>query len=160
MVAAVEQSADAVVISDTSGNIQYVNPAFSAMTGYSREEAIGQNPRILKSGRQSQEFYKGMWDTIASGRVWQGEIVNKRKNGIFYTEEMRITPVRDCYGEIVSYIAIKQDISERRAAEEAKRFLASIVECSEDAIITYSPSGNILTWNHGAELLLTTLLKK
>ncbi len=154
LVAAVEQSADAVVIADISGIIRYVNPAFGAMTGYSREEAIGQNPRFLKSGRVSQEFYKEIWDTITSGRVWQGELVNKRKNGTFYTEEMSITPVRDCHGEIGRYIAIKQDVTERRAAEEAKRFLALIVECSEDAIIANGPAGNILTWNRGAELLL------
>ena len=135
LVAAVEQSADAVVITDTRGEIQYVNPAFTSMTGYSREEAIGQNPRVLKSGRQPPEFYKELWDAIASGRVWHGEVINRRKDGTFYTEEMKITPVRDSHGEIVSYIAIKRDVTGRRAAEEAKRFLASIVECSEDAIV-------------------------
>jgi PAS domain S-box-containing protein len=154
LAAAVEQSADAVVICDTSGAIQYVNPAFTVMTGYSREEAVGQNPRILKSGRQSREFYKEIWDALRAGRVWQGELVNKRKDGSFYTEEMRISPVRDGQGEIVRYIAIKQDVTERRAAEESQRFLASIVECSGDAIIANAPSGNILTWNRGAELLL------
>ena len=124
--AAVEQSADAILITDTSGNIRYVNPAFTAISGYSREEAVGQNPRIVKSGRQSPEFYKEIWVTIASGQVWRGELINRRKDGTLYTEEMRITPVRNSDGEIVSYIAIKQDVTERRAAEEAKRFLASI----------------------------------
>ena len=76
---AVEQSADAVIITDTCGKIRYVNPAFTAMTGYSREEAVGRNPRILKSGRQSPEFYKELWDTVTSGRVWQGEVINRRK---------------------------------------------------------------------------------
>ena len=153
LVAAVEQSADAVVICDTSGQIQYVNPAFTAMTGYSREEAAGQNPRILKSGRQSPEFYKEIWDTIASGRVWHGEVINRRKNGTIYTEEMRITPVRDSHGEIVSYIAIKQDVTERRAAAEAQAFLAAIVESSEQAIVAYTPAGLIRTWNRGAEAI-------
>ena len=153
LVAAVEQSADAVVICDTSGQIQYVNPAFTAMTGYSREEAAGQNPRILKSGRQSPEFYKEIWDTIASGRVWHGEVINRRKNGTIYTEEMRITPVRDSHGEIVSYIAIKQDVTERRAAAEAQAFLAANVESSEEAIVAYTPAGLIRTWNRGAEAI-------
>jgi PAS domain S-box-containing protein len=154
LVAAVEQSADAMVIAHPSGRIQYVNPAFTAMTGYSREEAVGQNPRILKSGLQSPEFYKELWDTVASGQVWHGELVNRRKDGTFYTEEMRITPVRDSGGEIVNYIAIKQDVTGRRAAEEAKRFLASIVESSEDAIVAHTPDGTILTWNQGAQALL------
>jgi len=92
LVAAVEQSADSIVITDTSGKIQYVNPAFSAMTGYSREEAVGQNPRVLKSDRQSPEFYKDLWDTVESGKAWRGELINRRKDGTFYTEEMRITP--------------------------------------------------------------------
>jgi PAS domain S-box-containing protein len=154
LAAAVEQSADAVVISDTLGKIRYVNPAFTAMTGYSREEAIGQNPRILKSGRQSPELYKNLWGTIASGRVWHGELINRRKDGTLYTEETRITPVRDEHGETVSYIAIKQDVTERRAAGEAQRFLASIVECSEDAIVASTAAGIVLTWNRGAEALL------
>ena len=154
LAAAVEQSADATVITDTSGEIQYVNPAFTLMTGYSREEAAGKNPRILKSGRQSAAFYKELWDTIASGRVWHGEVINRRKDGTFYNEEMKIAPVRDSHGEIVSYIAIKRDVTERRAAEEAQRFLASIVECSEDAIVANSPDGTILSWNRGAQALL------
>ncbi|MGA1998263.1 MAG: PAS domain S-box protein, partial [Bryobacteraceae bacterium] len=153
LVAAVEQSADAVVVCDTHGKIRYVNPAFTAMTGYSSEEAAGRNPRILKSGRQAPETYKDLWDTVASGRVWQGELINRRQDGTLYTEEMRITPVRDSEGEIVSYIAIKRDVTERRAAEEAKRFLASIVECSEDAIVAVTPGGTILTWNRGAQAL-------
>ena len=88
LVAAVEQSADAVVVCDTHGKIRYVNPAFTAMTGYSSEEAAGRNPRILKSGRQAPETYKDLWDTVASGRVWQGELINRRQDGTLYTEEM------------------------------------------------------------------------
>ena len=152
--AAVDQSANAIVITDTAGIIEYVNPAFTLMTGYSREEAVGRDPSILKSGRQSPELYKDLWNTIASGRVWHGDIINRRKDGIFYTEEMKIAPVRDSIGKIVSYIAIKQDVTERRAAGEAQRFLASIVECSEDAIIANAPDGTILTWNRGAQALL------
>jgi PAS domain S-box-containing protein len=153
LIAAVEQSADAVMICDTSGQVQYVNPAFTTLTGYSRAEVAGQNPRILKSGRQSREFYKEIWGTIADGRVWHGELINRRKDGTFYTEEMRITPVRDAHGEIAGYIAIKQDVTERRAAAEAQAFLAAIVEGSGDAIFAFTPTGTIRTWNRGAEAI-------
>ena len=153
LVAAVEQAADGIVITDTDGKIQYVNPAFTAMTGYTSEEAVGQYPRILKSGLEPAEFYAELWNTIRSGRVWHGELINRRKDGTFYHEEMRITPVRDSKGEIASYIAIKHDVTERRAAEEAQRFLAAIVESSEDAIAAYTPAGIILTWNRGAEAI-------
>jgi PAS domain S-box-containing protein len=153
LIAAVEQSADAVVICDASGEIQYVNPAFTAMTGYTREEALGQNPRFLKSGRQGPELYKELWETIKSGRVWHGELINRRKDGAFYTEEMSITPVRDSNGGIVRYIAIKHDVTERQAAAETHALLAAIVENSEDSIIAYSPAGIILAWNRGAEAI-------
>ena len=151
LVAAVEQAADGIVVTGIDGIIQYVNPAFTAMTGYTSEEAVGQNPRILKSGHQPAAFYEDLWNTIRSGRVWHGELINRRKDGTFYDEEMRITPVEDANGEIVSYIAIKHDVTERRKAEEAQRFLAAIVESSEDAIVAYTPAGVILTWNRGAE---------
>jgi len=153
LAAAVDQAADAIVITDADGKIQYVNPAFSLMTGYSREEAAGQYPRMLKSGRQSQPFYEELWSTIRTGRVWQGELINRRKDGTCYHEEMRIAPVQDSAGEIVSYIAIKHDVSGRRAAEDAQRLLAAIVEGSEDAIIAFTPAGIILTWNRGAEAI-------
>ena len=151
LIAAVEQAADAIVITDTGGKIEYVNPAFTAMTGYAREEAVGQYPSILRSGRQSAAFYEELWNTIRSGRVWHGEVINRRKDSTLYTEEMRITPVEDSNGRVIRYIAIKSDVTERRAAEEAQRFLAAIVESSEDAIVAYTPAGVILTWNRGAE---------
>src|ERR1035438_10676149 len=88
------------------------------MTGYSGEEAVGQYTRILKSGRHSVAFYEELWNTIRSGRVWHGPMINRRKDGTFYNEEMRITPVLDANREIVSYIAIKHDVTERRAAED------------------------------------------
>jgi PAS domain S-box-containing protein len=153
LVAAVEQAADGIVITDTEGNIQYVNPAFTKMTGYTTEEAVGQHTRILKSGRQPNAFYEELWTTIRSGRVWHGEVINRRKDGACYVEEMQITPVQGADGRINSYIAIKRDVTERRAAEEAQRLLAAIVESSEDAIAAYTPAGAILTWNRGAETI-------
>ena len=154
LITAVEQAADGIVLTDTEGNIQYVNPAFTKMTGYSREEALGENPRVLKSGHHPQAFYEDLWKTIKSGQVWHGDMINQRKDGTLYNEEMRIAPVRSLTGEVVNYIAIKHDVSDRRAAEEAKALLAAIVEGSEDAIIAYSLEGMILTWNRGAKNLL------
>ena len=90
LAAAVEQSADAIVITDIFGTILYANPAFTLMTGYSCEEAVGQNPRVLKSGRQPAEFYQALWKTIASGQVWHGELINRRKDGTCYAEDMKI----------------------------------------------------------------------
>jgi PAS domain S-box-containing protein len=153
LAAAVEQAADSIVMTDISGRIQFVNPAFTAMTGYTSEEAVGQYPRVLKSGRQTPEFYEELWNTILSGQVWQGELTNRRKDGALYQEEMRISPVRNSNGEVASYIAIKRDISGRHAAEEAQAFLAAIVENSEDSIIACTTAGVIVTFNRGAEVV-------
>jgi len=151
LIAAVEQAADSIVITNTAGKIQYVNPAFTLMTGYTKEEAAGQNPRILKSGQQSAAFYEELWSTILSGRVWKGEVTNRRKDGSIYEEEMRIAPLRESNGAITGYIAIKHDVTEKWADEEKQAFLAAIVENSEDAIIACTPAGIIRTFNSGAE---------
>ena len=153
LTSAIEQAADGIMITDSDGKIRYVNPAFTAMTGYASEEGVGQYPRFLKSGRQPLQFYEQLWSTILSGRVWHGELINRRKNGSFYNEEMRIAPVHGADGKIASFIAIKNDVTERRAAEEARAFLAAIVENSEDAILAYTPAGTILTFNRGAEAM-------
>jgi PAS domain S-box-containing protein len=118
---ALEAAANAIVITDQNGTIQWVNPAFTRLTGYTPQEAVGQNPRLLKSGRHQQPFYQELWQTIASGHVWHGELINRRKDGCLYTEEMTITPVRGADGTIARYIAIKQDITERKRTEEALR---------------------------------------
>jgi PAS domain S-box-containing protein len=109
---AIEQAGDMIVITHTDGTVQYVNPAFERTTGYSRREAVGQNLRILKSGKQDKAFYRHLWGTISSGRPWQGRMVNKRKDGTLFTEEATISPVRDASGQIVSYVAVKHDITE------------------------------------------------
>lgn len=153
LAAAVEQAADGIVITDPKGKIQYVNPAFTAITGYTAEQAVGQNPSFLKSGQHPEEFYEELWSTVLSGKIWQGEITNRRKDGTLYQEEMRIAPVTDEQGTVTGFIAIKHDVTERRARESAQAFLAAIVEHSEDAIIATTPAGVILTWNHGAEVI-------
>jgi PAS domain S-box-containing protein len=151
LTAAVEQAADGILITDTQGIIRYVNPAFTAMTGYARDEAVGQRTSILRSGRHSDAFYRDIWLAITSGRVWHGELVNRRKDGTLYTEEMQITPVQDPDGKIASYLAVKRDVTERRAAEQEHTLLAAIVESSDDAIAAVSPEGIILNWNRGAQ---------
>lgn len=115
---ALEAAANGIIITDRNGTITWVNPAFTKLTDYSPEEAIGQNPRLLKSGTQNQPFYENLWNTILSGQVWSGEIVNRRKDGALYTEEQTVTPVRNNQGEVTHSIAIKQDITERKRAEE------------------------------------------
>jgi len=115
---AIEQSGEMIVITDPEGSIQYVNPAFTRTTGYSHDEAIGHNPRILKSGKQDVAFYAEMWRVISGGQNWQGRFVNKRKDGTFYIEEATISPVLDAEGRIVNYVAVKRDITEQIRIQE------------------------------------------
>jgi len=118
---ALQAAADGILITDTSGNILWVNPAYEALTGYSFEEAIGHNPRILKSDRQDQAFYKHLWETILSGKTWAGELYNKRKDDVIYLEHETITPVLDESGEPTHFVAIKRDITAHRQQEEQLR---------------------------------------
>ncbi|NOY93441.1 MAG: PAS domain S-box protein [Deltaproteobacteria bacterium] len=118
---AVEQSRDAIVLTDADGRIQYVNAAFARGSGYSLDEVRGKTPRVLKSGTQSDAFYRRLWSTIVSGKTWQGRFVNKRKDGSLYTEESTISPVFDEQHEIEGYVAVKRDLTERLALEEQLR---------------------------------------
>lgn len=123
--AAVEQSANSVVITDTQGVIEYVNPHFCMVTGYCAEEVIGRKPSLLKSGKQPQAMYAELWQTITSGREWQGEFCNKRKDGTLYWDLCSIAPIRNEAGEITNFIAVKEDISSRKAHEEVLKWQAS-----------------------------------
>lgn len=116
---AVEQSANVIVITDTDGNIILSNEAFDTSTGYTRDEVLGKNPRILKSGQQADEVYKELWDTISRGKVWKGEFLNRKKDGTLYWEEAVITPIIGETGMIEYYLAVKEDITRRKQAEEA-----------------------------------------
>jgi two-component system, cell cycle sensor histidine kinase and response regulator CckA len=111
LLSAVEQAGEMIVITDRDGAIQYVNPAFERVTGYTRHEMIGQNQRILKSGKQDPDFYQHLWETISGGNTFKGRMVNKRKDGTFFTEAATISPVRDHSGRIVNYVAVKRDIT-------------------------------------------------
>ncbi len=114
---AVEQSPVIVVITDPRGNIEFVNPSFEKATGYSRAEAVGQNPRILKSGVHPSEFYQNLWSTVLDGKVWKGELCNRRKDGTLWWELASITAIRDADGSISHLLAVKEDITARKQAE-------------------------------------------
>lgn len=118
---AVHQSADSIIITDTSGTIEYVNPGFERNTGYPSIEALGQNPRMLKSGKQDEAFYRDLWQTIKRGDVWSGRLVNRRKDGVLFHEEATISPVHDGSGQIVHFVAVKKDITKEVALEEQLR---------------------------------------
>ena len=115
---AVEHSPVSISITDPQGTIEYANPRFVRHTGYSLEEAVGSNPRILQSGQVPAEVFRDLWTTILSGREWQGELINRKKNGELLWEWASISPVRDPEGRITHFIAVKEDITERKATQE------------------------------------------
>jgi two-component system cell cycle sensor histidine kinase/response regulator CckA len=117
----VEQAAEAVLITDPDGTIVYVNPAFERITGYKREEAVGQNPRFLKSGKQDAAFYQAMWSALGRGEAWSGYFSNKRKDGRFYEAEAVISPVRDEGGVLINYVAVQRDVTRERQLEAQLR---------------------------------------
>ncbi len=111
LVTAITQAPVSVVITDPQGTIEYVNPAFERLTGYTAQQALGQNPRILKSGRHDAAYYRGMWETLTGGGVWSGRLVNRRRDGTLFEEEARIAPVLDSAGRVTNYVAVKRDIT-------------------------------------------------
>jgi PAS domain S-box-containing protein len=125
---AVEQSPSTVVITDAQGNIEYVNPKFTELTGYAPEEVLGKNPRLLKSGEQPTGFYAEMWQTIAEGREWRGEFSNRKKDGEIYWEFASISAVRDGAGRVTHYVKVAEDITKRRRAEQALQQYARELE--------------------------------
>lgn len=156
---AIEQSPASVIIADQNGLIEYVNPAFIRTTGYSPEEAIGQNPRILKSGATTDEEYKAMWDQISTGHPWSGLFHNVRKNGEMYWERAHISPIANAEGWITHYLAVKEDITANMEAEQAIRRLNRqlqdfLAASSEVAIIATDMDGLITLFNRGAENML------
>ena len=121
LVTAIEQTSETVVITDLEGAIQYCNPAFEKVTGYSKEEVVGQNPRLLKSGKHSAGFYQEMWATITQGKVWSGHLTNKKKDGSLYEEDATISPIRDASGKLSGFVAVKRDVTDRLQLEEQLR---------------------------------------
>ena len=113
----VEHAGDAIVVTDTEGNIEYVNPAFERSSGYSSDEVVGGNARILKSGMQDDDFYRDLWETIAAGRVWRGHFINKKKDNSLFEEEAAISPIRNAEGSILNYVAIKRDVTKEMSLQ-------------------------------------------
>lgn len=150
---ALSAAASGIVITDTHGDVQWVNPAFSKMTGYTLGDIYGKNPRLLKSGFQDKDFYGNLWEMILKGNVWHGEVVNKRKDGSVYDEEMTITPVLDDQGVIKNFVAVKQDITERKKATEALKRYELLSENTRDIMLfVRTDDGSVIEANKAAEI--------
>ncbi|NTW83890.1 MAG: PAS domain S-box protein [Chlorobiaceae bacterium] len=149
---AVEQSPTVVVITDPKGNIEYANPTFTEHTGYTLEEAKGQNPRILQSGLMSGEFYENLWNTILSGKVWHGEFLNRKKNGELYWENAVISAIRNETGTITNFVAVKEDITEKKKLWdellENKSKLEAALESMSDAVFITDLNGRFIEFNN------------
>ncbi|MBL7095983.1 PAS domain S-box protein [candidate division KSB1 bacterium] len=154
---AVKQSPSVIAITDTEGNLEYVNPKFTELTGYNLEEAIGQNPRVLKSGEQADEIYKELWETISSGKIWRGEFHNKKKSGELFWEFASISPIFNKQGKIINYIKVAEDITDRKKAEqelkESEEKYRMIVENAHDGIEITQNDRMIFFNNQFAQML-------
>lgn len=137
---AVEQSPVSIVITDTQGNIEYVNPKMCEVTGYSYEDLIGKNPRILSSGEKNKDEYKDLWETITGGNDWSGEFHNRKKNGVLYWESATISPIRNEKNEITHFLGIKEDISEKKRSEQIQKALFVI----SSAVVTVNDIGILI----------------
>jgi diguanylate cyclase (GGDEF)-like protein/PAS domain S-box-containing protein len=142
-----EQSPASVVITNTEGVIEYVNPKFEQVSGYSSAEALGQNPRFLKSGDKSQEEYNEMWSNLLAGKEWHGLFHNRRKDGTIYWESASISPLRDERGRITHFIAIKEDITAQKRAEDQLRMNAAVFETTTEGIMVTDEENRIKTIN-------------
>jgi nitrogen fixation negative regulator NifL len=148
---AVEQSPVSIMITDTSGLIEYVNKRFTELTGYSSEEAIGKNPGFLKSGNHTKTFYQDMWKQLLSGKEWHGELCNKKKNGDLYWEHASISPVKNHEGLISNYIAVKEDVTFKKNMEDSLKdqnlFLQNLINTIPIPVFFTNPSGILIGYN-------------
>ena len=156
--AAVEQSPASTIITDPAGNIEFVNPSFTELTGYALSDVLGRNPRLLKSGETKPEVYLELWQTITAGRAWSGQLYNRKKNGTFYWEEVIISPVTDSAGKITHYLGMKQDVTRRREAElrlqESEANFRTFYESISDLILVARYDGRIIHSNAAARRVL------
>ena len=152
---AVEQSVNIIMITSIDGTIEYVNQRFVQITGYSKGEVLGKTPSILDSGFHTEDFYNQLRETIKSGKEWNGEVYNKKKNGEFFWLSSNITPIKNEEGEIISFISIDEDITAKKRADielrEAKEFAEMIYTVTPSAIFTVDADPKITSWNHQAE---------
>lgn len=150
----VEQTDELVLITDRAGTIVYVNPAFVQRTGYTQKEAIGKNPRIVRSGEQGKAFYEELWSTISEGKIFRGVLVNRTKSGERYYEEKTITPLKDAAGTITHYVSTGKDITSRIAADEERKRLVAILEATTDFVAIATVEGEIVYLNRAARRCL------
>jgi PAS domain S-box-containing protein len=154
LVAAIDQSSESIVITDPAATIQYVNPAFERLTGYTRADAIGKNPRILQSGVQEPAFYQAMWAILKRGETWRGTFVNRARDGRLFEEEAAISPVFDSNGRLINYVAVKRDVTRERAADVALRRseerYRNLVDFANDAIFIRDIDGRFIDANQTA----------
>lgn len=150
----VAQTDDLVVITDPNGIIEYVNPSFERTSGYSKEEALGKTPRIVKSGKQGLNFYKALWRTISSGQVFLGVFINRKKDGSFYYEQKTITPLKDAQGRITHYLSTGKDITARMRIEEERTRLITILEATTDLVLITDLDGKIRYINRAGQTTL------
>ena len=155
---AIENSPASVVITAKDGTIEYVNPTFCEVTGYTAEEAIGNNPKVLKSGNLPASFYQELWETILAGNVWRGEFINRKKNGEDFWESASISPIRNDEGEITHFVAVKEDITERKKADQAikdsQERLAQIIDFLPDPTWVVDNEGKVVRWNKAIEKMV------
>lgn len=153
----VEHSPASIVITDTEGVIEYVNPQFCTLTGYAKEEVLGVNPRFLKAGSLPKEYYAAMWQELAAGRTWRGEFCNRKKNGEEYWESASISPVAGPSGVVRHYIAVKEDITLRKAMQDEllrkTGILQATLEHMQHAILMVDAAGQVMASNHRLEEL-------
>ncbi len=151
----IEQAPLSILITDPEANIQYVNPYFEKLSGYTTNEAKGKNPRILQSGETPQNTYKELWDTVTQGKVWKGEFLNKKKNNELYWESAVVSPVYNSRGKLMNYIGLKEDITQKKMVEDAlqeseKKFKA-ITNQAHDGIVMVDDRFRVVFWNQACE---------
>ncbi len=150
---AVEKTADSVLITDQNGIIEYVNPAFEQLTGYTRREVVGKTPAFLKSGKHPAEFYKRLWKTITAGEVFHGDFVNRRKNGESYYLGATITPIKDASGQVTHFVSTARDITDWKHADDAIKKLAAFPQFNPNPILEFAADGTLCYFNKAAKEL-------